>query len=58
MCEMQKKGLFSDNKPYILDKNLASLTKRYTVCPRSSDPILFGKLLYEMGHYFLDIQYD
>ena len=28
-----------------------------TVCPRSSDPILYSKLLYKMGHYFLDIQY-
>ena len=29
--------------------------KPYTVCPRSSDPILYSKLLYKIGHYFLDI---
>ena len=28
----------------------------HTVCPRSSDHILKIKLLYKMGHYFLDIQ--
>ena len=27
------------------------------MCPRSSDPILFSKLLYKMGHTFLDVQY-
>ena len=28
-----------------------------TVCPKSSDPFYVGsKLLYEMGHYFLDTQ--
>ena len=30
----------------------------YTVCPRSSDPILYNKLQYKMGHYFLDKQYE
>ena len=24
-----------------------------TVCPRSSDPIQYSKLIYKMGHYFL-----
>ena len=28
-----------------------------TVCTRSSDPFKKSKLLYKMGHYFLDIQY-
>ena len=28
-----------------------------TVCPGSSDSILYCKLLYKKGHYFLDIQY-
>ena len=29
-----------------------------TLCPRSSDPFyIVFKLLYKMGHYFLDIQY-
>ena len=27
----------------------------YTVCPGSSDPFYIGRLLYKMGHYFLDI---
>ena len=27
------------------------------MCPRSSDPFFYSNLLYEMGHYFLDIQY-
>ena len=27
-----------------------------TVCPGSSDPILYKKLLNKMGHYFLDIK--
>ena len=29
----------------------------YTVCPRSSDPFLYSKVLYKMSHYFLDTQY-
>ena len=31
-----------------------------TVCPRSSDPFyhLCSNLLYKLGHYFLDIQYN
>ena len=29
-----------------------------TVCLRGSDPILYSKLLYKMGQYFLDIQYN
>ena len=36
---------------YILTRGL------HTVCPGSSDPILYRKLLYKTGHYFLDIQY-
>ena len=28
-----------------------------TICPGSSDPILYGKLLYKTGDYFLDIQH-
>ena len=28
-----------------------------TFCPGSSDPILYSKLLYKTGHYFMDIQY-
>ena len=32
------------------------LTLDGTVCPRSSDPFYIVKLLYEMGHYFLDKQ--
>ena len=28
-----------------------------TVCPGSSDPILYSELLYKTGHYFLDIRY-
>ena len=38
-------------------KNLKYDLSLCTVCPRSSAPILYGKLLYKMGHYFLDIQY-
>ena len=26
-----------------------------TVCQRNSDPILYSKLVYKLGHYFLDI---
>ena len=29
-----------------------------TVCPRSIDPFYICTLLYKMGHYFLDIQYN
>ena len=29
-----------------------------TVCPGSSDPFYIAGLLYNMGHYFLDILYD
>ena len=29
----------------------------HTVFPRSSDPFYIVKLLYKMGHYFLDRQY-
>ena len=32
--------------------------EKYTACPRSSDPFYYSKLLYEMGHYFLDRQYQ
>ena len=28
-----------------------------TVCPTSSDPYYIMKILYKMGHYFLDKQY-
>ena len=30
----------------------------YTVCPRSSDPLLCSNLLHKMGHYFLDRRYQ
>ena len=29
-----------------------------TICPRSSDPFLYSKLLNKMGHYFMDTQQD
>ena len=29
-----------------------------TVCPGSSDPFYIVRILYKMGHYFLDIQYE
>ena len=29
-----------------------------TICPISSDPFYIVTLLYKMGHYFLDTQYD
>ena len=28
-----------------------------TICPRSGDPFKIVTILYQMGHYFLDIQY-
>ena len=34
-----------------------SVLKVGTVCPGSSDPFYMSKLLYKMGHYFLDTQY-
>ena len=36
---------------------MAELIRHDTVCPGSSDPILFSKLQYKKGHYFLDMLY-
>ena len=46
----------------IYTKSYQSLCKskskvKCTVCPRSSNPFYICKLLYKMGHYFLDTYY-
>ena len=52
------------NSLYIFDRQDFMDTQYFTViflnatiCPRSRDPFYICKLLYKMGHYFLDIQY-
>ena len=47
-----------DNERHVNDAQVryTSYEESCTVCPKSSDPILCSNLLYELGHYFLDIK--
>ena len=56
LTESYPGGGISDKTSNLVDDLTDRVEVSATVCPRSSDPIIYSKLLYKNGIYFLDTQ--